>query len=73
MSRPTAYQRVEATNDASGETWLVRQEFTNATKATDYFQTLTSGKQYSRVSLESWDKDGNHLGQRVWFKMGAAA
>jgi hypothetical protein len=68
VSRNVTYQRVEATNDGTGETWLIREEFNNLAKAKRYFNTLREGKAYARVSLEMYDADGNHLGMNVWFR-----
>lgn len=68
MSRPTTYQRVEATNDGSGETYLIREEYNNLAKAKAYFNTLREGKRYARVSLEMWDKNSEPLGMDVWFR-----
>lgn len=68
MSHPTTYQRVEATNDDTGDTWLIREHFNNLKKAKAYFNTLRSGKRYARVSLEMWDKNSEHLGMNVWFR-----
>lgn len=68
MSKPTTWQRVEATNNLSGETWLNREDFNNIRKATAYFNTLRNGKHYARVSMEMWDKDGEHIGTNVWFR-----
>jgi hypothetical protein len=73
MSRPTTYQRVEATNDGTGETWLIREHFNNLAKAKAYYAVLCGGKRYARVSLEMWDKDGEHIGMNVWFRAQEAA
>ncbi|HSV24371.1 MAG TPA: hypothetical protein VLJ17_15250 [Xanthobacteraceae bacterium] len=68
MSKPTTWQRVEATNDPSGDTWLNREDFNNIRKAKTYFNTLRDGKHYARVSIDMWDKEGEHVGTDVWFR-----
>lgn len=68
MSKPETYQRVESTNDTTGDTWLNREHFNSLRKAKAYFNLLRNGRHYARVSLEMWDKEGNHIGTDVWFR-----
>ena len=68
MSRPTTYQRVEVTNDPSGDTWLIREEYNNLAKAKAFFNRMKAGRRYLRVSLEMYDKNGVHLGTNCWMR-----